>query len=573
MNPLTTFSSRFRQYVSRLPLRMGRRWRNKFYVYLAVIFSLLTLIDAAFVHVTANMRQAAFDIMVRHRIIVGKADRDIVIVDINEASLDSMAKEYGRWPWPRQVLGEFLEHLEEQHPKAVIFDILFSDPDVYNPDSDAYFDAAVSKTTNTFFPMLRLDETSDSLSRIKPTMIPGVAPLSEKAQADATIAIVLPHFQSILQGGRLGLHNIYPDPDGVVREYLVYRDDYGWKVPSLPARVIRELGYNEPVSQRVLLNWRGKPFSYQTVTFSTVFHDMVSENKKRPQDEFTNKIVLIGSTAPSLFDVKPTPMSRLHPGVEILATAIDNMKQGDYLRYPEGRTLYPLLTLLIIWTVAWAFYRDVGRDKIDPLFGISQFILLGVSYASINFTNRYINLTGPITIALAYFTLARIYATATGKVLERSALRTSMEREGQMAAFLLLISVGESNPAVSEGNLKKIRQKLEKSGTEPKSVEMLKGRQKGIWSLFEHTLAVSWTIPAQDQTARDRVTRDVANVTASLKAMLPEYLGPEKNTATWFVHEGLISGGKAARAGWLALFAEAQLRWHESTAQDGGTTS
>jgi len=34
---------------------------------------------------------------------------------------------------------------------------------------------------------------------------------------------------------------------------MVYRNEYGWKVPSLPARVIRELGYNEPAVQRVLL--------------------------------------------------------------------------------------------------------------------------------------------------------------------------------------------------------------------------------------------------------------------------------------------------------------------------------
>jgi adenylate cyclase len=573
MNSLVTFSSRVRQWVSGLSVRMVTRWKTTFYVYLAAIFSLLIVIDAAFLHVTANMRQAAFDVMVRYRIIVPKPDKDIVIVDINEASLASMAKEYGRWPWPRQVLGEFLEHLEEQHPKAVIFDILFSDPDVYNPDSDTYFAAAVSRTTNTFFPMLRLDEASDSLSQITPAMIPGVVPLSEEAQPGATIGIVLPHFQSILQGGRLGLHNIYPDPDGIVREYLVYRNDYGWKVPSLPARVIRELGYHEPAARRVLLNWRGKPFSYQTVTFSSVFDDMISKNRTRPQNEFTNKIVLIGSTAPSLFDVKPTPMSRLHPGVEILATAIDNMKQGNYLRYPEGRTLYPLLTLLIVWTTAWAFYRNVGRDKIDPLFGASQFILLGVSYASINFTNTYINLTGPVTVGLVYFTIARIYATATSKVLETSALRASVERDGELAAFLLLIRVGEPDNAVGEGTLKKIRQRLEKSGTEPKSVEMLRGRQEGIWALFEHTLAVSWVIPAHDQAARDRVTKDVENVTASLKAMLPRYLGPGTHAVTWFVYEGRISGGKAARAGWRALFAEAQLRWHQAAAHDGGTTS
>ncbi len=573
MNVLVTFFSRVRQYISGLSVRMVTRWKHTFYVYLAAIFSLLIVIDAAFLHVTANMRQAAFDVMVRYRIIVPKPDKDIVIVDINEASLASMAKEYGRWPWPRQVLGEFLEHLEEQRPKAVIFDILFSDPDVYNPDSDTYFAAAVSRTTNTFFPMLRLDEASDSLSQITPAMIPGVTPLSGEAQAGATIGIVLPHFQSILQGGRLGLHNIYPDPDGIAREYLVYRNDYGWKVPSLPARVIRELGYHEPAARRVLLNWRGKPFSYQTVTFSNVFNDMISKDRTRPQNEFTNKIVLIGSTAPSLFDVKPTPMSRLHPGVEILATAIDNMKQGDYLRYPEGRILYPLLTLLIVWATAWAFYRNVGRDKIDPLFGASQFILLGVSYASINFTNTYINLTGPVTVGLAYFTIARIYATATSRVLETSALRASVERDGELAAFLLLIHVGEPDDTVGEGTLKKIRQELQKSGAESKSVEMLRGRQEGIWALFEHTLAVSWVIPAHDQAARDRVTKDVENVTASLKAMLPRYLGPGKKAATWFVHEGRISGGKAARAGWRALFAEAQLRWHQATAHDGGTTS
>src|SRR5512136_2902704 len=104
MNSIATFSSRIRQCMSRLSLWMGTRWQNKFYVYMAVVFSLLIFIDAAFLHITANMRQAAFDMMVRYRIIVRKADRAIVIVDINEASLASMAKEYGRWPWPRQVL-------------------------------------------------------------------------------------------------------------------------------------------------------------------------------------------------------------------------------------------------------------------------------------------------------------------------------------------------------------------------------------------------------------------------------------------------------------------------------------
>jgi adenylate cyclase len=571
MNRLVTFSNRVRQLASRLFVRVIKRWKGNFYLYLAVIFSLLVVVDALFLHITANMRQAAFDTMVRYRIVVPKPDTDIVIVDINEASLAAMAKEYGRWPWPRQVLGEFLEHLEEQHPKAVVFDILFSDPDIYNPDSDSYFDAAVSGTTNTFFPMLRLDEASDSLSRINPGMIPGVTPLSETVKSDATIGIVLPCFQSVIRGGRLGLHNIYPDSDGVVREYLVYRDDYGWKVPSLPARVIGQLGYKEPDVQRVILNWRGKPFSYQTIAFSSLFDDMTSKDKTRPQDEFTNKIVLIGSTAPSLFDVKPTPISSLHPGVEILATALDNMKHGDYLRYPEGRALFPALAFLIIWATAWAFYRDFQRDRIDSLFGASQFILLGISYASINFTNTYINLTGPVTVGVAYFTIARIYATATSRTLETNVLRASEERGGDLAAFLLLIRVGETDDAVSESTLKNICRQLRRSGTEIKSVEALKGHQEGIWALFAQTLAVSWVVSAQEKTARERVARDIKSLTASLDSILSRYAGPDGSGLSWFLHEGRISGGKEARAGWRTLFAEAQCRWHEANIEDGGS--
>ncbi|HCI12711.1 MAG TPA: molecular chaperone TorD, partial [Gallionellaceae bacterium] len=180
-----------RMYIAE---RLARWWKYSFYLYLAGLFSVFAVLDTMVLHYTSEMRQAAFDTMVRYRLVVPKPDPDIVIVDINEASLAAMARDYGRWPWPRQVLGEFVEQIEKQQPKAVVFDILFSDADVYNPDSDAYFNDAIAATNNTFFPMLRLDPSSDSLSQIKPAMIPGVTPLSG-AQADATVAVVLPHFQ------------------------------------------------------------------------------------------------------------------------------------------------------------------------------------------------------------------------------------------------------------------------------------------------------------------------------------------------------------------------------------------
>ncbi|HLD09545.1 MAG TPA: CHASE2 domain-containing protein, partial [Methylophilaceae bacterium] len=210
---------------------LTRRLRNNFYLYLAAILTLGVLLDAGVFHVGENMRDTASGFMMRHRVIVPAPDKDIVIVDVNEASLAAMAGEYGRWPWPRQVFGEFLENIEAQKPKAVVFDILFSDADLTNPDSDAYFNDTIAATNNTFFPFLRLPSEHDNLSKVKPGMIPGVTEITPgQADKNATIAVVLPHFEAALNSGRLGTHNIYPDIDGIVREYRLFHDDYGWKL-------------------------------------------------------------------------------------------------------------------------------------------------------------------------------------------------------------------------------------------------------------------------------------------------------------------------------------------------------
>ena len=500
--------------------------------------------------------------MVKYRLFVPEADPDIVILDIDEASLSAMAKEYGRWPWPRQVLGEFVEQIEKQHPKAVVIDILMSDADVYNPDSDAYFDAVINATDNTYFPMLRLDPADDSLSELKPGMIPGLTPTDTTARPDATLAMVLPVFPSVLNSGRMGLHNIYPDADGIVRQYPAYRNDYGWKIPSLPMTLAKRLGYAQPDAERVLLNWRGPPFTYQTASFSEVYTDFASQKKQRAANEFTGKIVIIGSTAPSLFDIKPTPLARAHPGVEILATAIDNFKHDDFLRFPDARYQYLLLTLLVIWASAWGFYRNTGRDKIDGLFGASQFILLGISYASINLTSTYINLTGPVTLGLAYFSIARLYDFATSRALLQNTVRSAEEQAGKLHGVLMLIHLDTDmlNDKVRE----KIRSQLEQSGSKNKSIDILKGNQQGLWDLFENTLAISWLRDTDDPQSQLIIEHDIQTIKQTIVPLLQQYCSATIDDVSCFVHQGAIDGGRAARASWCVLFGEALQKWYEA---------
>jgi hypothetical protein len=282
---------------------------------------------------------------------------------------------------------------------------------------------------------------------------------------------------------------------------------------------------------------------------------------QRPQDEFTGKIVLIGSTAPSLFDLRPTPVSRAHPGVEILATAIDNLEHRDYLRSPEGRVLNPLLALLIVWATAWSFYRNAGREKIDALFGASQFILLGFSYASINFTNTYINLTGPVTVGIAFFTIARLYAAATDRELELSAVRYAVEHTGDLWAGLLLIRV----EGAGEKELERLRRRLAGPAGGYLNVELVKGRQRGVWGLLENLIAISWVLKGAD--CGSQIEREAQTLTARLAESIAAMPGA---TASWQLQQGPISGGERAREAWQRLLAEGLLG--QSTKVPGGST-
>jgi hypothetical protein len=352
------------------------------------------------------------------------------------------------------------------------------------------------------------------------------------------------------------LNNINPDTDGITRQYIAYMSDYGWKVPSLPLRIAQELNFPETDAQRVFLNWRGPPFSYHSVSFSKVFADLTNATHKHPVENFKGKIVIVGSTASSLFEIRPTPMSRAHPGVEILATAIDNFKHVDYLRFPDTRIVYLLLTILVIWATAWGFYRDTGRDKIDLLFGASQFILVGISYGSINLTNTYINLTGPVTLGLAYFSIARLYGFATARMLDKSAVHYATHNEAELHAVLMLISLADPAGVLNSGVCEKIRQGLDKVGSNAKSVESLKGSQRGVWSLFENMLAISWIVKSEHEDARLAIHRDIEEIEQALLPLLRKHYVVAENEVVYYLYENKIMGGAQARDSWFRMFAE-----------------
>jgi len=416
-----------------------RRLGARAYLVFALVFTTLIVADLGLLNMVAAADTKLFDTLISHRLLVPKPDPDIVILDIDEASLAGMAKEQGRWPWPNRVLGEMVRGLEAQQPRAIVFDILFSDRDVQRPESDAAFNADIARSTTTFFPMLRLDPQNDRLSRIPVGALPGARALQPDADANTPIAIILPKVPAALDNGRLGTHQVTPDADGIIRRYPTWIEHAGWRIPSMPQRIAEEFSYPGADQPETLLNWRGKPFTYPYVSFVDVYRDLKAEKKQRPADEFKGKIVIIGSTAPSLFDIKGTPMAHIHPGVEIMATAIDNFKNGDYLR-ERPKWVMKLAALLLIWGMAIALYRQTRIEVFDTVFGALQGGLVVLAFAVVNLTDWYLDASAPLSLGLSYFALSRVYYGLSKNWLANSRVQ-DMERQAQGQRLLAVLAL------------------------------------------------------------------------------------------------------------------------------------
>lgn len=515
--------SRFRDPIHRCKaaaMSLVRRLGARAYLVFALVFSILIVADLGVLNLVAAADTKLFDTLISHRIRVPQPDPDIVIIDIDEASLAGMAKQHGRWPWPNRVMGELVDGIEAQKPRAIVFDILFSDPDVQRPESDAAFDAAIGRSTTTFFPMLRLDPRNDRLSRIPVGALPGVTALEQGADPRTPVAIILPKVPAAIDNGRLGTHQVHPDKDGIIRRYPAWLEHAGWRIPSLPQRIAEEFQFPGADRREVLLNWRGPPFTYRYVSFVDVYRDLAQGKKTRPANEFAGKIVVIGSTAPSLFDVKGTPMARIHPGVEILATAIDNFKRGDSLRERPPWVMMAA-ALLLIWSMAIALYRETRIEVFDAVFGVLQASLVLIAFATLNLSAWYLDTSAPLSLGVMYFTLARIYYRLSWKWLATSQVQDlTALTQGRRLLAVLAIRLEAARPSERRRLKGEIDRLVAKSRLDAGRVANLIEDPGLVQCVFADIMLVYWL--CEDTNADWR--SDAARIEASLSRGRAQYL-------------------------------------------------
>lgn len=359
----------------------------------------------------ADSNMSAYDQMVKRRLWAPPADAAIVVIDIDEASLEFMKNEFGRWPWPRETLAGVLDWLQMQRAQAVIFDILFADTDVLNQASDEVFVSAVTASKNSYFPILRLNPINDALSQLSADRLPGFAKaLSSSTGTAPTIAVIPPVFEGIVQSGRMGYHNIYPDADGVNRHYRLWEDVKDWRLHSLPARLAQDMGWPMPTEPHQLIQYTRTAQAYTRIPFSDVWQLSQTQAGQQTDARFQNAIVLIGSTATSLYDVKVSPLEVNHPGVFVLANVLDNIKNRQFLHElsPLVRWLLALL-LLVLMGLASEHLNDV-QLKWSVL--VVPSLLLGISFVSLHTgLHWFVDLAPSASHALLFFSAFSAYQT------------------------------------------------------------------------------------------------------------------------------------------------------------------
>ena len=333
--------------------------------------------------ILARPEGVSWDWRMRHAARPLPSSDAIVIIALDQASLDWMQKEQGLgWPWPREAYAAVVDFCARAGAASLIMDVLYTEPSVYGPEDDARFGRAVNSFGKVSLPLV-LGKAADGSGRwpawaaSSPLRLdPDTAPEVWPAGRQATFPIA-----EIAAGAALGDAHTASDPDGIYRRVLPFALLDGRPAPNLalagflsvmgPAAAGRERATLVLTGQdwtrripldedgRAVLRFSGPAGSYARYSAAAVVQSAVllqqGETPGIDPALLSGKHVFFGFTAPGLFDLRPSPMGGVYSGVEVQATMFDNLLSESFVRSaPFGLTCAALFLLPLALAVCLA---------------------------------------------------------------------------------------------------------------------------------------------------------------------------------------------------------------------------
>jgi adenylate cyclase len=368
--------------------------------------------------------------------------RPVVIADIDEASL----KEIGQWPWPRTVVADLVTRLRELGAVAIGFDIVFAEPDrLSRAVAAASFRGLDAATRDKLAVLPSNDQVlADAIKKAGIVVVGQAGAATPAPRTDTEMALqtgfavlgpdprpFLVTFPGLLRNvppieaaaaGR-GLFSIKPERDGIIRRVPVVMQAQDTLVPALSLEMLRvvtragailirtdEAGVRAVAVPGLEVPTDGNgqfwvhfnkhdPARY--VSTADVLHG------RAPDDRFRGRLVLIGTSAVGLLDIKTTPVEPAMPGVEVHAQILESVLTKALLARPNyaigaelvAAVVFGIAIIIAAPMLPASIVIAVGALLIAGLIGVSLYffvahsLLIDFTYPLMSFWLIYLVLT------------------------------------------------------------------------------------------------------------------------------------------------------------------------------------
>lgn len=292
----------------------------------------------------------------------------VVIADIDEQSL----KAYGQWPWPRTLLAQLVTKLTDLGAAAIGFDVLFPEPDRMSPAIAAQSFRGLDDKTRAQLDKLPSNDAVLAAAVRRSRVVLGESghyqpvPQSGAAPASAGFALLGPDpspylftFPGLIRNIPVleqaaaghGMLNIRAEPGGIVRRVPLVMKAQGAILPAITLDMLRLVtrsgairiktdaagirsvsvpGLELPTDRNGQLWIHFGPYDpHRYVSVEDILQGRV------PASRINRRLVLIGTSAVGLHDIKATPVDPAMAGVEVHAELLENMLTSAALVRPD----------------------------------------------------------------------------------------------------------------------------------------------------------------------------------------------------------------------------------------------
>ena len=374
-----------------------------------VAFSSLILISLfSLSELYSSLNSTVYDIFFRMQSKEHSKTKNIAIIEINDISLANAQERGLLWPWPRNLYAVLSKYLIDDGAKAVVFDIIFSSPDIdrldgFGEDNDIFFSEIISESDKIVL-SFNIEKNYDTNSDILTKNISNANQYKNISEYKS----VLPVYEMFSNSSNnFGFVDTEGERDGVIRQYKPFVKIGDKYYPSLATatylitegdKLPDNLALNKKGS--FVLNWygeggydineQGELASKPTMSYYSFWHIFYNAVRKSrglglenlEPNTFKDKVVFIGASARGLLDQKQTPYTiggKAYPGVEIHTTAYLNLINRDWIRY-----FNPLLEIFI-YLFIFFFLIFFGLDaksfvKYSVFFAMILVVVIAFQY-------------------------------------------------------------------------------------------------------------------------------------------------------------------------------------------------